>query len=537
MFQIISIILENVFIILYLIFQIISLILGALLRLLQSLIASASYLLFPPSLNPVHSPAVEVREKYRMQQLGAPRPPPDLDDFKTGIQFRRAQFVWHRTRQLFNTKGGGKLRYRRVLGFGGFGMVQLWEILDVAGNPVREIAVKFPLINDRGTLASTTRIEIKWMKTFANCEHFTQLARIGGFTQIERERLYNNPDAEQPIMVMEVVPKGSLYDLIGRINAARDFKVKNPTKVSEHKIGYIPNRLLWRMFLCLMRAVIGMAYPPDLAAQTQGTPYREIIISPDGTPARPSRVIHFDLDPQNVLIGDIDPLMQDSEHDHCPVIKIADFGTMVTWNDDLDEKGKKKLIQRGKRRWLAPEQRDPDRSIRQYIGHPINVWAIGLIMFNLLTLRHPIEGAWGSKVRQIRKSPEELLTVPIDTWGWPLLEDPSGNPLEPFIQSYDWSLRELIAHCLVDEPSRRPYLSDLLRQIEYGIYNAEHNVAPRRSARADADNAACGMGKWDAPQAVETDDYFNKFYYDHLHQPPVPPDPYEDLWNVPLRRF
>ncbi|KAI0837172.1 kinase-like protein [Hypoxylon sp. FL0890] len=472
------------------------------------------------------------RDIIQMRVLRNAEPPnPALVD--TGPRFQRAQYVWRRTRTLFEQKGAGKLRYKRVLGFGGFGMVQLWQILEPDGKVSREIAVKFPLISGQRTLSSETRVEIAWMGiTFRNCEHITQLARIGKGTEIEKGRLYNNPDAESPIIVMEVLPKGSLRDLIGRINAAREFKFRNPTLKNQHKIGYIPNRVLWRMFLCLTRAIIGLAYPPTEEAQNKPAPYREIINPRGLTPPIPSKVIHFDLDPQNILIGDIDHAGRDNEHNRSPKIKIADFGCTRVWNDELDEEGKIKLIQRGKWDWSAPEQRQPQKWIRQYIGHPINVWAIGVTMFNLLTLRHPVDGTWGPLYRQFKQDIRDPPVVPVSTWGWQLVEDDSA-PLEAFIQSYDYALRQLIARCMCDDPRNRPDLEELLWRIEYGIYNSDRNFTPRRSQRADFDNYAARLGPLDAVQGIEPDSTIARFYKDHLHDPPIKPDPYASLWSGP----
>lgn len=64
-------------------------------------------------------------------------------------------------------------------------------------------------------------------------------------------------------MVMEVLEKNTLADLIDRINRARianyhildDDEAENPWAEGRYdrsafQIGYIPNRILWRLFLC-----------------------------------------------------------------------------------------------------------------------------------------------------------------------------------------------------------------------------------------------------------------------------------------------
>lgn len=126
---------------------------------------------------------------------------------------------------------------------------------------------------------------------------------------------FNNTRAQHPVVVMEVLSKFSLYELISRINQTRYYNRANPNNPADHKLEFIPNRVLWRIFLCcklkssetqkkprrvvtkkqylVVRACIGMAYPepappPPLVRREEirpGVPYRNII--------------HFDLDPQN----------------------------------------------------------------------------------------------------------------------------------------------------------------------------------------------------------------------------------------------
>ncbi|KAI0149974.1 kinase-like protein [Hypoxylon sp. NC0597] len=453
----------------------------------------------------------------RLAFLKRSRPATNPD---TGPRFQRAQVAWGRAKEIFTNKGQGKLQYKRVLGFGGFGMVQLWHVTDENGNLIREIAVKFPISTAEHSKVAETRNEIRFMRIFRNCEHITQLVQIGGNTQLDQEQLYNNTEAELPIIVMEVLPKGTLYDLISRINRARDFRDDNPTLTSQHKLGYVPNRVLWRIFLCLARAVIGFAYPPPDEARDQPAPYREKVNPSGAAPPRPSRFIHFDLDPGNVLVGDIDHAGLDQEHG--------------LWDDSDPVDEKAWLLRRGKPRWHTPEQRNPLEYLDYYIGYPINVWAIGCIMFNLLTLRHPkATTEWVPYDREFKRDIYDPPVVPKLTWGWMLL-DAADVPLEPFIQSYDIDLRLLIAQCMADDPEDRPDLSYLEYQIQWGINNVENNLTPRRAARADQDNADYGLEIWDVVQANEPDEIIRKFYDDHLRDPPDVQDPYENLWEAEL---
>ncbi|OTA80878.1 hypothetical protein M434DRAFT_380722 [Hypoxylon sp. CO27-5] len=416
----------------------------------------------------------------------------------TGGRFQKAKVAWARARRLFDEKGGGRLQYKKVLGFGSYGMVQLWNITDSNGNFVRRIAVKFPLSTTDALTIEGTKNEIEWMG----------LATIGQDTGLEQEKLYNNIGADYPIIVMEVLPNGTLYDLISNINHARNFRRRTPTWTNMHKIGYVPNRVLWRMFLCLARAIIGLAYPPTEAAKNQGSPYRETINPQGHMPPRPSRAIHFDLDPANVLIGELDLTGEDGEHSRSPLLTLTDFGLTRLWNEGLPDETNAHLLVRGKTRWMAP------------------------IMFDLLTLRHPTDIAyWKPQNREFKRYSSDPAVPPMLTWGWMLLTS-SETPLEPFIQSYDIDLRLLIARCMAENPLDRPDLDQLLGEIQRGSGNADRNEPNRRDPRADSDNAAEGLTAWDVVQAVETDVVIQKFYNDYLRDAPNIPDPYATLWGL-----
>ncbi|KAI1497936.1 hypothetical protein F5X99DRAFT_395133 [Biscogniauxia marginata] len=82
----------------------------------------------------------------------------------------------------------------------------------------------------------------------------------------------------------------------------------------------MPNRFLFRIFRCLLRACIAMAWPPK---QPRGAPLRTEEI-PDNLFLRNSKaqIVHNDMHSGNILIGDLDS----EEHTLIPAFKIIDFG-------------------------------------------------------------------------------------------------------------------------------------------------------------------------------------------------------------------
>ncbi|KAI0975383.1 hypothetical protein F4678DRAFT_457663 [Xylaria arbuscula] len=105
----------------------------------------------------------------------------------------------------------------------------------------------------------------------------------------------------RPVLVLDYVGYGSIQDLCKRMTV-RDIRV--------------PNRVLWSMFLCLIRACIGFAYPPWQNDEQE-------MIPTDGSKSH-SSIIHNDLHDENVLIGELMP--DGIEHQHVPILKTIDFG-------------------------------------------------------------------------------------------------------------------------------------------------------------------------------------------------------------------
>ncbi|KAI0853477.1 hypothetical protein F5Y00DRAFT_270644 [Daldinia vernicosa] len=100
--------------------------------------------------------------------------------------------------------------------------------------------------------------------------------------------------------------------------------------------GPLPNRLLWRLFLCLIRACIAMSYPPH-EGPIGGATER---IRPD---RRPRRIEHGDMHDENVMFG---PMIPDGgiEHALTPILKLIDFGSVEEFPDE-DE-----FVERGESR-------------------------------------------------------------------------------------------------------------------------------------------------------------------------------------------
>ncbi|KAI1496454.1 kinase-like domain-containing protein [Biscogniauxia marginata] len=263
-------------------------------------------------------------------------------------------------------------------------------------------------------------------------------------------------------ILLEYLRNGSLKDLIVKIQ-------------SQNKPA--PNRVLWSFWLCLVRACIGLEYwprkfHPDRHAPLANGASRDLL---EDLPLarkrwRRKRTVHFDIDPKNILIGDITP--RDPEHRLIPKLKMADFGLA------LDVKSEKRAVYYnekrpwGKRAFFAPEQFgnkwdtwgiDPDSDeIAMYLNRPnsvganygsaMNIWGIGLVMFSLITAcmpplppqprRHPYldVGPWNMRASVI-------------SYGTLLLDHEWDH--------VDLELRAIVIRCLAHNPGNRPRLNEL----------------------------------------------------------------------------
>ena len=87
---------------------------------------------------------------------------------------------------------------------------------------------------------------------------------------------------------------------------------------------------------------------------------------------RPMRVVHRDLSPQNILI------------DRMGMVKLCDFGIAKgAFRQEMTREG----ILKGKAAYMAPEQ-----ASGQGVDRRTDLYALGLVMYEMLTLRPAIEG-------------------------------------------------------------------------------------------------------------------------------------------------
>ncbi|KAJ2989402.1 hypothetical protein NUW58_g3482 [Xylaria curta] len=166
-------------------------------------------------------------------------------------------------------------------------------------------------------------------------------------------------------LLVEEAQRGDLRQLLCRVNAAG---------------GRIPNRVLWGFWLCMVRACVAMEYPPRKFHPRRREPPTDPAnargptslnsnhlgkkiggeLFEDLPPARQrwasKRHVHFDIDPQNILIDQCDFGAVDDEHRMIPALKLNDFGLATEVKPRKRNVYYMNLRMRGKYGYYAPEQ-------------------------------------------------------------------------------------------------------------------------------------------------------------------------------------
>lgn len=163
--------------------------------------------------------------------------------------------------------------------------------------------------------------------------------------ELNKKNFREKFDARKDLLFIEFMKNGDMWGTIGKAS-------------SEGLI--FPNHVLWYIFECLFRGCVAMAYPRAWAG-AQADPEHEnvpqIRESYQGRHAPDfvkSTLVHFDLDPKNVLVGDFD----EDEHKEVPVVKIADLGLaqIVNWRFRKDAMTMWQSRKCGKLSIFTPEQ-------------------------------------------------------------------------------------------------------------------------------------------------------------------------------------
>ncbi|KAI1377846.1 kinase-like protein [Hypoxylon crocopeplum] len=326
-------------------------------------------------------------------------------------------------------------------------------------------------------------------------------------------------DRGKDYLLLEYMEGGSIDGLIRRLIA-----------VDRDRIQIIPNRVLWAIWLCLVRACVAMKYPPrkfhpgrHKGSAPSGSEDLIETIPPPHKRWRAKRMVHFDIDPSNIFIGDFELTgagtlgmgalsvgdsgskgskqgqdkklddREEGEHVFFPRLKLADFGLAQTvkphkrnryyfWQRALGKAGFLTPEQFGSEwDYIEPDPNGPQVSEQDMAGNygsATNVWGMGLLMWIIITQNDPPQPP------QPQIPPG--VVIPPNNNGNPRSIDQiirATNPDMPISycpllmdgDSYgfvDEELRRTVYQCMYHRPSHRPTVEALLEQAVRGSKKA-----------------------------------------------------------------
>ncbi|RWA07344.1 hypothetical protein EKO27_g7760 [Xylaria grammica] len=312
--------------------------------------------------------------------------------------------------------------YEKSLGNGSYGVAILVRQKGESAPNKRRMALKIAL---KG-LESDLETEINWLKELHGAKHIVQMLEYvdnqvrsnmdEGPQSLSEQTIFSSlARIEGPLLALEYIDGGDMLQFWERM--------------WEDDV-HMPNRMLWALYLCLIRACIGMAYPIGSAVGT--APVLETM-PPDGTTLR--GIKHNDIATRNVMINTGDGL---GEHHIGHMFKLIDFG--VTTEDTVKpEVGPQKNL----------------FEISQYVGFFIK-------MANLRTGRLRVHKGFETRATELLE----------ESWG----------------RSYPWldrDLAELIAECMYYDAARRPSLQEALTRAGDAVMNRRANSFPEPQNETD----------------------------------------------------
>ncbi|OTA94900.1 hypothetical protein M434DRAFT_29440 [Hypoxylon sp. CO27-5] len=288
--------------------------------------------------------------------------------------------------------------FRGLVAYGNYGAAFRVTYKDPKRQTVSQFLVKKAFATE-GAVEALSREKI-YLKKLRGAMHIVQMIDIPNNPLSNRSRT-DLPDIGDDWVIMEWLEHGTIGNFI--------------TKARSAGFARLPNRLLWRFFLCLIRGCIAMAWPPNRDDGVVGI--EEI------QRTTPSKLVHNDIHAENVLLAE-PPL--DGEHTISPILKLIDFGVAGEWSWG---EGSASAVQS-------------------------NIWEIGKVMVCLIRLRVPgnVNNNGGHYFRMVDGGPQ------IETDGKEILPlNGQGAPCP----NLDLLLGRLVCACLATNHVNRPNLEEL----------------------------------------------------------------------------
>ncbi|KAI2631818.1 hypothetical protein GGR54DRAFT_581123 [Hypoxylon sp. NC1633] len=293
--------------------------------------------------------------------------------------------------------------YLELVACGGFGSAHRVRYTHATGESVDFLVKK---AYGKHEAQAALRREQMHLVRLRGCMHIVQLVGIA-----------NNPLRQHGDLgewvALEWLPNGTVYSFIHKARQAG--------------LVRLPNRLLWRFFLCLVRSCCGMAWPSN---RRDG----QMEVESPKPGVLPLGLSHNDIHSGNVLLGDF--IENDLDHQMSPILKLIDFGIATdTITEDIEA------------------------------SRLSNLAAVGKVMVMLMTLHTTVD-----------QTPA-VVSIFNQTWfteANAIVPQTPGGPL-PIPELDDWMVL-LVAMCMAMDRSRIPTLESLFTDVHTAVVQrtAEH---------------------------------------------------------------
>ena len=236
---------------------------------------------------------------------------------------------------------------------------------------------------------------------------------------------------------------------------------------------HFPEPFLWHTFYYLAKACVTF----------EAGPFKSIHRDAFGQQLRDGYLLHGDIKPSNILLDS--KCYAPHKNIRYPIPKFADFGSSVITHPRENDTIEAKALQRGTRLWLPPELRikymqDPHNYYfgknaskewqsrnEHHICPKANIWAIGAIMWSLMTLEDVHE--FSDRVNRILMGETEACAA-FD--GTNII-----NNFSPTVMSrYSKALLKIIKRCTRVQPGERPSARVLHRDLKLHMSHVRHEI-------------------------------------------------------------
>ncbi|KAI0594853.1 hypothetical protein F4775DRAFT_595863 [Biscogniauxia sp. FL1348] len=218
----------------------------------------------------------------------------------------RENWVWPKD---YFENDSRRYKFERQLGEGAFG--EAWLVKrEVEGMIVQRFVAKFALDTEDQQMAESIANEKKLAQKLYGAMHIVQPIVVDG-KLLELDSY--TPSPLRVIFMTEFIPGITIGEFCFR------------TFDDEERWQPIPNRMLWLIFRCMVRALFALASPPQ-------KPFGEMNEEPTLEPMPANepthddyQIYHNDWNPYNLMFGQLDS----GEHSLVPLLKLIDFGVAV----------------------------------------------------------------------------------------------------------------------------------------------------------------------------------------------------------------